>query len=51
MVRALTDNLASRGVIESLGQFVRQEEKDDWVDWPEDKGGGRRRILVWKWTR
>ena len=48
MVRVLEGNLASRRVIESLKEFVR-EEKDDWVDWPEVKGGGRRKILVWRW--
>jgi len=50
MVRVLEGNLASRGVVESMGEFVREEVKDDWVDWPEIKGGGRRKILVWRWT-
>ena len=49
IVRVLEGNRESRGVIESLREFVRQEEMDDWVDWPEGKGGGKRRILVWKW--
>lgn len=49
MVRALEGNLASRGVIESMKEFLRMEEKDEWVDWPEIKGGGRRKVLVWKW--
>lgn len=49
MVRALDGNMASRGVIESIMGFVREEGRDDWVDWPEIKGGGRRKILVWRW--
>lgn len=48
MVRFLEANLASRGVVENIKEFVREEEKDDWVDWPEVKGGGRRKILVWR---
>jgi RimJ/RimL family protein N-acetyltransferase len=50
VVKALEGNLGSRGVIESLKEFVREEEKDDWVDWPEVKGGGRRKIFVWRWV-
>jgi RimJ/RimL family protein N-acetyltransferase len=49
IVRVLEGNLASRAVVESMKEFVREEEKDDWIDWPELKGGGRRKILVWRW--
>ena len=50
MVKVLEVNLASRAVVESMKEFVREEGKDDWVDWPEIKGGGRRKILVWRWN-
>ena len=49
MVRALEGNMESRRVIESLKEFVREEEKDDWIDWPEAKGGERKKVLTWKW--
>jgi RimJ/RimL family protein N-acetyltransferase len=49
VVRILEENLASRGVVEGMKEeFVREEAKDAWVDWPQIKGGGRRKILVWR---
>lgn len=52
MVRVVEDNAASRRVIESLGDeyFVRTEGADYYFDWPEKKGGGRKKLLTWKWN-
>lgn len=52
MVRVVDDNWASRRVIESLGDeyFARVEGEDHEINWPENKrGGGTKKILVWKW--
>ena len=49
VVRILEGNLPSRRVVEGIKEFVREEEHDDWVDWPVEKGGGRRTVLVWRW--
>jgi RimJ/RimL family protein N-acetyltransferase len=49
VVRISEDNLASRRVVEGMKEFVREGANDDWVDWPEEKGGGRRKVLVWRW--
>ncbi|KAG0646563.1 hypothetical protein D0Z07_7580 [Hyphodiscus hymeniophilus] len=49
VVTVLEKNLESKAVVESLVEFVRVEERDQWVDWPEIKGGGRRRLMAWRW--
>jgi RimJ/RimL family protein N-acetyltransferase len=52
IVRAVEDNSASRRVIEGLGDeyFVRTERLDYQFDWPEKKGGGRKKLLTWRWN-
>ncbi|KAF4625214.1 hypothetical protein G7Y89_g12956 [Cudoniella acicularis] len=47
-VIASEDNIASRSIIESFPQFVRQEGFE-WLEWPEKKGGGKRKTLSWVW--
>jgi RimJ/RimL family protein N-acetyltransferase len=49
IVKVEEGNLASRGVIERMSEFVRLDERTERVDWPESKGGGNRKVLVWKW--
>jgi len=49
VVRVLQENRGSRRIVEAIEGFVREEAQDDWIDWPEKKGGGRRRMLVWRW--
>lgn len=48
VVKVLEGNMNSRKVIEGVPAFVRQEKDDEWVDWPVEKGGGRRKILAWR---
>ncbi|KUJ06742.1 acyl-CoA N-acyltransferase [Mollisia scopiformis] len=51
VIKILEENSKSRAVVERLGSmFARCEQEDSWVDWPETKGGGRRKLLVWRWT-
>lgn len=53
VVRIVEENVKSRAVIEKMGVgkvWKRVEDEDSWVDWPEVKGGGRRKLLVWRWT-
>lgn len=49
VVRVAEDNIESTKLVERIPQFVRVEENDDFVDWPVTKGGGRRKMLFWKW--
>jgi RimJ/RimL family protein N-acetyltransferase len=50
LVRIAEDNLDSRRVIESMGKYwVRAEAEDLVVDWPENKGGGKKTLLSWRW--
>jgi hypothetical protein len=47
-VRIAEDNLNSRRVVESMaGDWVRTEDEDPELNWPETKGGGRKKILSW----
>ncbi len=51
VVKVVEENSKARAVVERMGSaFVRCEKEDSWVDWPEKKGGGRRKLLVWRWT-
>lgn len=51
VVKIVEQNAKSRSVVERMGStFVRFEKEDSWVDWPEIKGGGRRKLLVWRWS-
>ncbi|KAL3426526.1 GCN5-related N-acetyltransferase [Phlyctema vagabunda] len=47
-VRACEENVGSRRVIEALDGFVEDKAAASWVDWPEAKGGGKRKVLVWR---
>lgn len=51
IVRIAEDNEASRRVVESMvGEYWERAEKEDHVaDWPEAKGGGKKKILSWRW--
>jgi RimJ/RimL family protein N-acetyltransferase len=49
IVRIAEDNVESMKLVERIPQFVRVEENDDFADWPATKGGGRKKILFWKW--
>ncbi|KAH8595498.1 hypothetical protein B0O99DRAFT_623047 [Bisporella sp. PMI_857] len=49
VVRVAEDNIESVKLVERIPQFVRVEENDDFADWPATKGGGRKKILFWKW--
>lgn len=51
VVRVAEDNTASRRVIESMVEerWSRVEGKDLVVDWPDAKGGGKKKILCWMW--
>lgn len=49
IVKVLEENTASRKVVEGKG-WERLEGRDGWVDWPEQKGGGRKRLWVWRWV-
>lgn len=49
VVRAAEDNIESTKLIGRIPQFVRVEENDDFFDWPAIKGGGRKKVLFWKW--
>lgn len=48
IVNVEAENVGSRRIVESLEGFVR-EEGEKVVDWPEAKGGGRRRLGRWIW--
>lgn len=51
VVRIAEDNENSRRVIESMSEdWVRTEAEDTVIDWPEKKGGGKKKLLVWHWT-
>ena len=49
VIRVLEENRGSRGVVEGMSGWRRCEGEDGWVDWPESKGGGRKRLWVWRW--
>jgi RimJ/RimL family protein N-acetyltransferase len=49
VIRVAEQNTQSRKVVERFEKFTRDETRDDWVDWPVEKGGGRRKLLFWKW--
>jgi hypothetical protein len=50
VLRVLEGNMKSKGVAGRVGGlFKRCEVEDSWIDWPEIKGGGRRKMLVWRW--
>ncbi|RDL36362.1 uncharacterized protein BP5553_05714 [Venustampulla echinocandica] len=54
ILKVLETNLASRRVVEGMSEFIRVEgEKGvEWVEWPEKKGGGgKKKLLVWKWKK
>ncbi|KAH8805974.1 acyl-CoA N-acyltransferase [Xylogone sp. PMI_703] len=49
-VRVVEGNVGSRRIVESISDFKRVEEEDDWIVWPEVKGGGgKKRIYFWRW--
>jgi RimJ/RimL family protein N-acetyltransferase len=52
-VKVLEENVASRRIVESMGGWEKVEGGEDWIDWPENKGGVKgetKRILEWRWT-
>jgi RimJ/RimL family protein N-acetyltransferase len=51
LIRVADDNEASLRVVENMGKeyWVRTEQEDHVVDWPEAKGGGRKNLLSWRW--
>jgi RimJ/RimL family protein N-acetyltransferase len=49
LVSATADNPASWKLIDSLEEFVRGDEELD-IDWPECKGGGKKKDLTWQYT-
>ncbi|TVY87022.1 hypothetical protein LAWI1_G006130 [Lachnellula willkommii] len=48
-VRVLQENVSSRRIVSSLSQFVRCNGEDDFTQYPENKGGGKRRMYIWEW--
>jgi RimJ/RimL family protein N-acetyltransferase len=50
VVRVLEENLASRKIIAGIEEFKRVNGEDEFVEWPEAKGGGRKRLFVFEWT-
>lgn len=49
IVRVEEKNLASRRVVEGMREWVKVEERDENVTWPEVKGGGVKKVLFWRW--
>ena len=51
VVKVLEENRASRRVVEGMGnRWERVEFWDEWISWPEEKGGGgRKKLFVWRW--
>lgn len=49
VVKVLEENVASRKIIESFPQFQHVNGNDEFIDWPELKGGGKRKIFVFEW--
>jgi RimJ/RimL family protein N-acetyltransferase len=49
MIRVHEENAGSRRIVEGSGEFVRINGEDEYQDWPETKGGGRKRLLAWEW--
>lgn len=49
-VRVAEDNIASRTIISSFDSFVRINGDDDFQEWPEKKGGGRKKLFIYEWT-
>jgi hypothetical protein len=50
VVRVLEENVASRKVIGGFEEFKRVNGEEEFVEWPEEKGGGRKRFFVFEWT-
>lgn len=48
-VRVAEENVASRANIESFEEFVRIKGGGEFQEWPEKKGGGRKKLLVYEW--
>ncbi|TVY23581.1 hypothetical protein LHYA1_G007540 [Lachnellula hyalina] len=48
-VRVLQENVASMRIVTSLPQFVRCNGEDDFQQYPENKGGRKRRMYIWEW--
>ncbi|CZR56466.1 uncharacterized protein PAC_06354 [Phialocephala subalpina] len=49
VVRVLEENIESRRVVEGMSEFVRVNGMDDYMEYPENKGGGKRRCFIWEW--
>jgi RimJ/RimL family protein N-acetyltransferase len=47
-VDVAVENVGSRRLVESLEGFERVEGEEELV-WPENKGGGRKRVWSWRW--
>lgn len=50
VVRVLEENVASSKIIAGFAEFKRANGEADFLDWPEMKGGGRKRLFVFEWT-
>jgi hypothetical protein len=49
LVRVLEENIESRRVVEGISEFVRVNGMNDYMEYPENKGGGKRRSFIWEW--
>ncbi|KAE8441078.1 hypothetical protein EG329_005907 [Mollisiaceae sp. DMI_Dod_QoI] len=49
VVRVAEENVESRRVVEGMSEFVRVNGMDDYMEYPENKGGGKRRCFIWEW--
>lgn len=49
IVRCHEVNIASTSMIEGMTGWERVPERDIMMPWMEVKGGGMRKLLVWKW--
>ncbi|CAG8982213.1 hypothetical protein HYALB_00003650 [Hymenoscyphus albidus] len=48
-VKVVEENMKSRANIESFGEFVRVNGEEEYLEWPLEKGGGRKKLLVFEW--
>lgn len=49
LVRVWEGNIESLAVVEAMSEFVRVNGTNDYLEYPENKGGGKRRCLIWEW--
>lgn len=49
IVKADGDNDRSRSVFERTGEWEELREREEEIEWPDGKGGGKKKVMTWRW--